>query len=148
MFKKTDHHFFCTTSPAIYHENEKSYQSVTQITEPAQLFRHSAIQLPLNTILTLKKHDYVFILSGEPVTQSTRPTLHLSDLKQNQKGIIRHCAVEGILKQKLLSMGFIPGAEVFMVRNAPLRDPIEIGIHNCLVTIRRSEAELIKVDIL
>ena len=80
--------------------------------------------------------------------QSTKPALHLSDLMQNQKGIIQHCAAEGMLKQKLLSMGFIPGAEILMIRNAPLRDPIEIGIHNCLVTIRRSEAELIKVDTL
>jgi len=88
------------------------------------------------------------ILSGELVKQSTKPTLHLSDLKQNQKGIIRHCAAEGMLKQKLLSMGFIPGAEILMVRNAPLRDPIEIGIHNCLVTLRRREARLIKVDTL
>lgn len=51
-----------------------------------------------------------------------------------------------MLKQKLLSMGFIPGAEIIVLRNAPLRDPIEIGIHDCLVSIRRSEAALLKVE--
>jgi Fe2+ transport system protein FeoA len=51
-----------------------------------------------------------------------------------------------MLKQKLLSMGFIPGTEIVMLRNAPLRDPIEIGIHSCLITIRRSEAVLLKVE--
>ena len=80
------------------------------------------------------------------MTQTTETTLYLSDLKQNQRGIIRHCAAEGMLKQKLLSMGFIPGTEIIMLRNAPLRDPIEIGIHNCLITIRRSEAALLKVE--
>ena len=78
--------------------------------------------------------------------QRIKSALHLSDLKQNQKGIIRQCTAKGMLKQKLLSMGFIPGAEILMVRNAPLRDPIEIGIQNCLVTLRRSDARLIKVD--
>ncbi len=81
------------------------------------------------------------------MTQTTEPTMYLSDLGQNQRGIILHCAAEGMLKQKLLSMGFIPGTEIIMLRNAPLRDPIEIGIHNCLITIRRSEAELLKVEI-
>lgn len=80
------------------------------------------------------------------MTQTTEPTLFLCDLKQNQKGIIQHCAAQGMLKQKLLSMGFIPGTEIIMLRNAPLRDPIEIGIHNCLITIRRSEAALLKVE--
>lgn len=79
---------------------------------------------------------------------SLKATSYLSDLKQNQRGTIHHCAVEGLLRQKLLSMGFIPGTEVCMIRNAPLRDPIEIEIHNCLLTIRRSEAERITVAIL
>ncbi|WP_321389938.1 FeoA family protein [uncultured Desulfuromusa sp.] len=80
------------------------------------------------------------------MTQTTEPILSLSELKQNEKGIIRHCSATGVLKQKLLSMGFIPGAEITMLRNAPLRDPIEIGIHNCLITIRRSEAALLEVE--
>ena len=80
------------------------------------------------------------------MTQPPTPTQYQSDLQQNQKGIIRHCGAKGILKQKLLSMGFIPGAEIIMLRNAPFRDPIEIGIHNCLITIRRNEAALLKVE--
>ncbi len=79
--------------------------------------------------------------------QTTKPALYLSDLKQNQVGVIQHCAAEGMLKQKLLSMGFIPGTEITMMRNAPLRDPIEIGIHNCLISIRQSEAALLKVKL-
>lgn len=80
--------------------------------------------------------------------QQNSSSLYLSDLKQNEKGKIRHCSAGGVLKQKLLSMGFIPGTEITVLRNAPLRDPIEIGIHNCLITIRRSEAELLKVELL
>lgn len=72
----------------------------------------------------------------------------LADLTKNQKGIIKRCLTQGVLKQKFISMGFIPGAEVHMIRNAPLRDPIEIGIHSYLITLRRTEASLIEVDLL
>lgn len=80
------------------------------------------------------------------MNKAAESPLYLSDLTQNQRGIIRHCSAGGILKQKLLSMGFIPGTEILMLRNAPLRDPIEVKLHNCLITIRRSEAELLRIE--
>ena len=82
------------------------------------------------------------------MTQNAKANLLLSDLQQDHKGIIKSCVANGVLKQKLLNMGFIPGAEVLMIRNAPLRDPIEIGIQNYFLTIRRSEASLIRVEAL
>ncbi|MCD6526541.1 MAG: ferrous iron transport protein A [Desulfuromonas sp.] len=72
----------------------------------------------------------------------------LSDLQQDQKATVKTCVANGVLKQKLLNMGIIPGAEILMIRNAPLRDPIEIGIQNYFLTIRRSEAKLIRVEAL
>ncbi len=69
----------------------------------------------------------------------------LADLSNGQQGIIQSCTAHGTLKLKLLNMGFIPGTKVTMIRNAPLRDPIEIEIQNYLLTLRRSEAKLIKV---
>ncbi|MDL2268957.1 ferrous iron transport protein A [Desulfosarcina sp. OttesenSCG-928-A07] len=74
-----------------------------------------------------------------------QPCTTLSSLQKNQRGIIRHCNADGLLKQKLISMGFVPGVEILMVRNAPLRDPIEISLQNYLVTLRRNEARLIEV---
>ena len=72
----------------------------------------------------------------------------LAELSSNQQGIIQSCTARGILKLKLLNMGFIPGTKVNMIRNAPLRDPIEIGIQDYLLTLRRSEASLIKVKLI
>ena len=71
---------------------------------------------------------------------------YLSDLKKNQRAVIKACSAEGPLKQKLISMGFIPGAQIRMIRNAPLRDPLEVEIHNYLITLRRSEARLIELE--
>lgn len=78
------------------------------------------------------------------MTKSIHQT-SLTDLKNGQQAIIKKCSTQGLLKQKLLNMGFIPGTTVHMIRNAPLRDPIEIGIQNYLLTLRRSEAQLIEV---
>ncbi len=75
-----------------------------------------------------------------------RPTLSLSDLKKNETGQVVYSLAQGTLKHKLISMGFVPGIQIKMVRNAPLRDPIEIAIQNSLVTLRRTEAGLIVVE--
>jgi Fe2+ transport system protein FeoA len=73
-------------------------------------------------------------------------TLSLSDLKKNETGQVVCSLAQGVLKHKLISMGFVPGIQIKMVRNAPLRDPIEIAIQNSLVTLRRTEAQLIVVE--
>lgn len=81
-----------------------------------------------------------------PTTASPSPALYLSQLAVQRKAIVRSCSASGPLQQKLLNMGFIPGAVILMIRNAPLRDPIEIGIQNYYLSIRRSEAALIEVE--
>ncbi|WP_321530382.1 FeoA family protein [uncultured Desulfuromonas sp.] len=73
-------------------------------------------------------------------------SIPLSQLSEQQKALVRACSARGALKQKLLNMGFIPGAEIMMIRNAPLRDPIEIGIQNYFLSLRRSEAQMIQVE--
>lgn len=45
-----------------------------------------------------------------------------------------------------MEMGFIPGEEILVVKNAPLRDPVEYRILNYDVTLRRSEAENVEVE--
>lgn len=84
--------------------------------------------------------------AGGRLDQASQAVLRLSELGQNELGVISRCAAVGQLKRKLLSMGFIPGVEVQMLRNAPLGDPMEISLHNYLVTLRRSEAHFIEVD--
>jgi ferrous iron transport protein A len=51
----------------------------------------------------------------------------------------------GAVRQRLLDMGFVPGAEVTVIRNAPLRDPIEVRLGDSFVTVRREEAARIEV---
>jgi Fe2+ transport system protein FeoA len=50
------------------------------------------------------------------------------------------------LAQRILEMGVLPGAEVKVIRNAPLGDPIEIRVMGYSLSLRRSEAACIEVE--
>lgn len=67
----------------------------------------------------------------------------LRDYKEGQKGVIAGVKGEGKFKKRIIEMGFIRGAELFVEKYAPLRDPIEIIIKGYHLSLRRSEAEFI-----
>ena len=72
------------------------------------------------------------------------------NLSSAQAGIlykIKELKAEGKLLQKLLDMGFINGAVIEAVRLAPLLDPIEFKIQDCLISLRKSEATLVEVEV-
>ena len=71
--------------------------------------------------------------------------MNLKELKINQNAIIQSVGGEGSLRQHLLDMGIIPGAEVKMIRLAPMGDPLEIRIHDYELTLRLADAEQIEI---
>ena len=70
----------------------------------------------------------------------------LKDLKVGESAVVRNVGGEGALRQHFLDMGIIPGAEVRLVKMAPMGDPMEIKIHGYALTLRVSEALNIDVD--
>ena len=72
--------------------------------------------------------------------------LSLEALSRSKSAMIKAVRTDGLLKQKLFNMGFIPGVEVEMIRSAPLLDPLEVKILDYLVTLRREEARIIEVE--
>ncbi|MDO5045726.1 FeoA family protein [Campylobacter sp.] len=72
--------------------------------------------------------------------------MNLSLINSGQSCKITKLNAKDKLLQKLLDMGFVIGAQVEVVREAPLYDPIELKIHNYLISLRKSEAELIEVE--
>lgn len=71
--------------------------------------------------------------------------MKLSDLKNNDKAIIVKVLGRGAFRKRITEMGFVKGKEVVVVKNAPLKDPIEYKIMGYEISLRRSEAELIEV---
>ena len=72
--------------------------------------------------------------------------LTLKDLKINENGRILKVGGEGALRQHFLDMGVIPGAEVTIVKFAPLGDPVEMQIHGYELTLRLEDMEKITVE--
>ncbi len=71
--------------------------------------------------------------------------MKLNELKPGQSAQIKKVGGEGALRQHFLDMGMIPGAEITMVKAAPLGDPIELRIHGYELTLRLAEAEKIEI---
>jgi ferrous iron transport protein A len=70
----------------------------------------------------------------------------LDKLKPGQRGRIKQLTAKEHLGQRLLDMGFIPGLNFKVLRNAPLLDPIELELEGYFVSIRRQEAEFVYVE--
>jgi ferrous iron transport protein A len=47
---------------------------------------------------------------------------------------------------RLLEMGFVPGAQVALVKRAPLGDPLELRLRGYHVSLRRAEARLVQIE--
>ena len=71
--------------------------------------------------------------------------MNLSELKQGEKAFISKVKGRGAFRKRITEMGFVKGKEVEVIRNAPLRDPIEYRLMNYDVSLRRSEARLVSV---
>jgi len=54
----------------------------------------------------------------------------------------------GPLHQRLLEMGLFEGTDVEVVRFAPLGDPMEILVQGYHLSLRKSEAALVEVEVL
>jgi len=71
--------------------------------------------------------------------------MKLSQLKDNQAGYIIKVRGRGAFRKRITEMGFVKGKKVTVVKNAPLKDPIEYSIMGYEVSLRKSEASLIEV---
>ena len=69
----------------------------------------------------------------------------LNELKEGQSCIVEKVGGEGALRQHFLDMGVIPGAEVTLVKFAPMGDPMELRIHGYELTLRLADAEQIEI---
>jgi len=72
--------------------------------------------------------------------------MKLSELSDTQEGIIIKVQGHGAFRKRITEMGFVKGKKVTVIKNAPLKDPVEYQIMGYEVSLRRSEASLIEVS--
>ena len=71
----------------------------------------------------------------------------LDKFKIGETGLIKKVEGEGRLRRRLFDMGVTPGAKVYLRKKAPLGDPIEVTIRGYELTLRKSEAELVVLEV-
>ena len=72
--------------------------------------------------------------------------MFLNDLSVGKSAKIVSVGGEGALRQHFLDMGVIPGAEVTVIKLAPLGDPMELQIHGYELSIRMEDAAKIEIE--
>ena len=53
---------------------------------------------------------------------------------------------EGAVKRRIMDMGLTKGTQIFVRKVAPLGDPIEVTVRGYELSIRKADAEMVKVD--
>lgn len=72
--------------------------------------------------------------------------MHLGEIQIGQRVRITALGGEGALRQHILDMGLLPGAEVSLMGRAPLGDPLELRVHDYVLTLREADAARIAVE--
>ena len=71
----------------------------------------------------------------------------LDKFNVGETGLIKKVNGEGPLRRRLLDMGVTPGTSIYLRKKAPLGDPIEITIRGYELTLRKSEASLVVLEV-
>ena len=71
----------------------------------------------------------------------------LSEFTVGESGKIVSVNGEGKIRRRLFDMGVAPAAELTMKKKAPLGDPIEITIRGYELTLRKTEAACVEVEV-
>lgn len=71
----------------------------------------------------------------------------LSEFSIGETGVIRLVGGDGKIRRRLFDMGVTPGAEVYLRKRAPLGDPIEITLRGYELTLRKSDADVVTMEV-
>ena len=71
----------------------------------------------------------------------------LSEAKVGNKVKVLKLKGEGAVKRRIMDMGITKGTEIFIRKVAPLGDPMELTVRGYELSIRKSEAQNIEVEL-
>ena len=71
----------------------------------------------------------------------------LNEFSVGQRGVVKIVVGEGRIRRRLFDMGVTPGTEIYLRKVAPLGDPIEINLRGYELTLRKTEAEHVVMEV-
>ena len=82
------------------------------------------------------------------IPEESAPLVALSSLSLGQKALIVAFSLDTKEGESIHKLGLAPGEQLEIVRYPPSGDPIEIKIHGYFLSLRKQEADHIKVKLL
>ncbi|MEW6662018.1 MAG: FeoA family protein [Bacillota bacterium] len=70
----------------------------------------------------------------------------LQKLPLGQTATIVAILTEGLMRRRLLDLGFIPGTRITAILQSPLKDPVAYLVKGALIALRKEETEQIIVQ--
>jgi Fe2+ transport system protein FeoA len=72
---------------------------------------------------------------------------NLSDLEPGDKCKVTHVGGSGGERRRMMDMGIVRGSKIEVVRKAPMGDPVEFLLRGYNLTLRKHEAEVVRVEV-
>lgn len=69
----------------------------------------------------------------------------LKELMPGEKAVIVKLEFDGVMRRRLLDLGFMKGSLVTCIRRSPLGDPVAFQVSNTVIALRESESTKIFV---
>ena len=73
--------------------------------------------------------------------------LTLADVAVGTQGHVTQVHGGGLASQRIMEMGLVPGTSFTLIGTAPLGDPLELEIRGYRLSLRRSEARHVDVQV-
>lgn len=73
--------------------------------------------------------------------------MRLDELDIKCKGKVSHIENDSKLRRRIMDMGIVKGTQVTVEGKAPMGDPIEVQVRGYMLTLRKSEAKDIIVEL-
>ena len=74
-------------------------------------------------------------------------SLTLNQLTPGQRARVKKVRGKGPVRRRIMDMGVTSGVEIEMIKASPLGDPIEYEVRGYHLSLRKSEAQAIDVEI-
>ncbi len=71
----------------------------------------------------------------------------LRDVKVKQTCKVVKLNGEGAIKRRIMDMGITKGVEIYVRKVAPLGDPVEVTVRGYELSLRKTDAEMVEVEL-
>lgn len=73
-------------------------------------------------------------------------TQTLDQLTPGGKARVKRVGGEGAVRRRLMDMGLVRGAEIELIKAAPMGDPLEFRLRGYHLSLRKVEAQMVELE--